>query len=421
MNYPNPIAPQYDSPMENKSWPEANYKKEVLIPALDGVKVPVAQPRKAVAFRQPLYVTRPMLPSLDDYTMMLSEVWNSGQLSNGGPKHEALEVALGEFLDNHNISLFNNGTIALVTACQALRLAGEVITTPFTFPATPHVLSWNNITPVFADIDPVTMNLNPRNIEPLINGKTSAILAVHVFGTPCDVDAIESIADRHGLRVIYDAAHAFGTQINGKSIAQYGDATMFSFHATKLFHTAEGGALTTRDPAVTKRVNFLKNFGIKDESTVLMPGINGKMCELQASLGLLTLSMVKAEQVRRRRVAMIYRECLSEETGLILPALSERVSNSYQYFPIRVDASRCNTTRDHIVERLKEFNIYARKYFWPLCSEYSCYRMLPSAQPNRLPIAYKVANEVMCLPFYGALADDDVYQICEVLRLLLRH
>lgn len=370
-------------------------------------------------FDEPIYVTRPMLPSLDAYTALLAEVWASGHLTNAGPKHEAFEAELAHFLGNSNISLFNNGTIALVTACQALRLSGEVITTPFTFAATPHVLSWNNITPVFADIDPVTMNLNPENIEPLINGRTSAILAVHVFGTPCNTYAIEKIADRHGLRVIYDAAHAFGTRLDGRPITEFGDATMLSFHATKLFHTAEGGALVVRDPAVKKRIDFLKNFGIQDEATVLMPGINGKMNELQAALGLLTLGMVEEEWRRRKRVAAIYRERLANVEGLTLPPQSEKVISSYQYFPIRINSLFCGTTRDRLVEDLRAFNIFARRYFYPLCSEYSCYRMLPSAQPSYLPIAHRVAKEVMCLPFYGALVEEDVHRICDAVLFLL--
>jgi dTDP-4-amino-4,6-dideoxygalactose transaminase len=368
-------------------------------------------------FDQPIYVTRPILPSLQDYMEELREIWQSGWLTNVGAKHVALEGALASFFENKNISLFNNGTIAMVTACQALRLSGEVITTPFTFPATPHVLSWNNITPVFADIDPVTMTLDPQNIEPLITSRTSAILAVHVYGLPCDVGGIQAVADRHGLRVLYDAAHAFGTRVHGRLVTDFGDASMLSFHATKLFHTAEGGALLVRDPAVKDRVDFLKNFGIKDEFTVLMPGINGKMSELQAALGLLTLQMVAAERDKRRGIGEIYRSRLTEIEGVSVPEIPCGVEDSSQYFPIRIEGRHAN--RDDVYDGLHRFNVSARKYFYPLCSDYSCYRMLPSAHPSYLPIAHKVASEVLCLPFYGALEDDVVHRICDIIRFLV--
>lgn len=375
--------------------------------------------RRPPGFEEPVYVTRPMLPPLDEYTELLAEVWDSGHLTNGGPKHEALEKALAQFLGTSNVSLFNNGTIALITACQAMRLTGEVITTPFTFPATPHVLSWNNITPVFADIDPVTMNLDPRNIEPLISNRTSAILAVHVFGQPCDVIEIETIAARHGLRVIYDGAHAFGARIDGRPVTDFGDATMLSFHATKLFHTAEGGAVVTRDASLKRRIDLLKNFGIQDESTVLMPGINGKMNELQAALGILTLRMVEDEKRRRSSVAEIYRARLADVPGLALPPEPVAYEPSCQYFPVRIQEERCGVSRNRIVEGLRRFNIYARKYFYPLCSEYSCYRMLPSANSAYLPVAHKVAGEIMCLPFYGELPSSAVHRICDALLYLL--
>lgn len=370
------------------------------------------------AFEQPIYVTRPILPSLDDYMRELEDIWDSGWLTNVGAKHIALEEALATFFGNRNISLFVNGTIAMVTACQALRLTGEVITTPFTFPATPHVLSWNNITPVFADIDPVTMTLDPGNIEPLITSRTSAILAVHVYGLPCDVGGIQTVADRHGLRVVYDAAHAFGTRVNGRLVTDFGDASMLSFHATKLFHTAEGGALLVRDPVVKHRVDFLKNFGIKDESTVLMPGINGKMNELQAALGLLTLKMVAGERKKRGATAEIYHERLADIDAVSLPRMPCGIEHSYQYFPIRIERKR--VTRDDVFEGLHRFNVFARKYFYPLCSDYSCYRMLPSAHPSYLPVAHKVASEVLCLPFYGALEDEIVHRICDIIEFLVQ-
>jgi dTDP-4-amino-4,6-dideoxygalactose transaminase len=370
-------------------------------------------------FKSPIYVTRPMLPPLDEYVNQLREVWESRWLTNVGGKHIALEKALAAFFGNKNISLFNNGTIAMMTACQALRLTGEVITTPFTFPATPHVLSWNKITPVFADIDPVTMTLDPQNIEPLITSRTSGILAVHVYGMPCDVAGIQTVADRQGLRVVYDAAHAFGTRIDGKLVTDFGDASMLSFHATKLFHTAEGGALLVRDPLVKERVDFLKNFGIKDEVTVLMPGINGKMNELQAALGLLVLKMVSHEREKRRVIAEIYKNRLNAVPGLTVPMNNNDVEYSYQYMPIFVDVKKTGRSRDELIENLRQYNIYARRYFYPLCSDYSCYRMLPSAHPSYLPVAHRVASQVVCLPFYGGLENDDIQRICDIIQWLI--
>ena len=370
------------------------------------------------AFDEPIYVTRPMLPPLDEYMGQLREIWRSQWLTNFGAKHIALQHALAECFENKNICLFNNGTSALLTACQAFRLTGEVITTPFTFPATPHVLSWNQITPVFADIDPATMTLDPRKIEPLITDRTSAILAVHTYGIPCDVEGIQLVADRYGLPVLYDAAHAFGTRIGGRPVTDFGDATMLSFHATKLFHTAEGGALFFRDSAVKERAELLQNFGIENEVTVLMPGINGKMSELHAALGLLTLKMVAAERESRRAVAEIYRERLADIDAVSMPTVRPSAENSYLYFPIRVQSTY--VTRDEIYDGLRRFNIFGRKYFYPLCSDYSCYRMLPSAHPSYLPIAQKVASEVLCLPFYGTLEMDVVHRICDILCYLIR-
>ena len=370
-------------------------------------------------FDQPVYVTRPMFPEFSDYTEKLREIWDAQWLSNGGMQHQKLEAALSEFLRSQHLSLFTNGTIALIVACQALRLSGEVIVTPFTFPATPHVLSWNNISPVFADIDPVTMNLDPNGIERLITNKTSAILAVHVYGTPCDVHAIQRIADVHGLRVIYDAAHAFGSEVDGAPIASFGDATMFSFHATKLFHTAEGGALVVQNEEVKKRVDLLKNFGIKSEFEVIMPGINGKMNEIQAAMGLTVLKMVDDEREKRREIARIYNNHLSEIEGIDLPISVNLHSSSMQYYTIRVSKDRCRRDRDYVYEKLREYNVYSRKYFFPLCSDYSCYRMLPSASAENLPVAHKAAQEVLCLPFYSSLGVDKAEIICNMIKKIV--
>jgi dTDP-4-amino-4,6-dideoxygalactose transaminase len=320
-----------------------------------------------------------------------------------------------------HLSLFNNGTIALVVACQALRLTGEVITTPFTFPATPHVLSWNNVTPVFADIDPDTLCLDPASVESLVTSRTCGILGVHVYGVPCDVHALGTIARSHGLRVVYDGAHAFGTQISGQPIASFGDATMFSFHATKLFHTAEGGALAVGDPDLKRRIDLLKNFGIKNEDEVVMPGINGKMSELQAALGRIVLRHVSVERTRRAALRLVYGEALAGVPGLRLLAMPADVTDSLQYLVLRVDAAQAGCSRDVLHERLKRYNIITRKYFHPLCSDYACYRQLPTANPQHLPNAYRVASEVLALPLHGALSDDDVQRICDAIQFALTH
>jgi len=367
-------------------------------------------------FDQPVYVTRPILPDLQEVTEKLREVWESGWLTNNGHQHQVLERQLTDVLKVPYLSLFNNGTIALITACQALRVSGEVITTPFSFPATPHVLTWNNVKPIFCDIDPVSMNIDPARIEAMITPHTSGILATHVYGTPCDVDAIQEIADRYGLKVIYDAAHAFGTEIDGRGIGTYGDATMFSFHATKLFHTAEGGALSFRDDNLKTRIDYLKNFGIKNEEEVIMPGINGKMNEMQAALGLVTLRYVEEEKTKRRALLDTYRCALASVPGIGLLQPAANVKSSCQYFVIRIDREAFGRSRDFVYDRFREYNVYTRKYFSPLCSDYSCYRQLPSSNPDNLPVAQKVVQEVLAMPLYGGLADADVERICAMLR-----
>lgn len=375
--------------------------------------------RRPAPFEQPIYVSRPMLPPLDEYVDQLRDVWDSRWLTNNGAKHQALEQALAEHLRAPHLSLFNNGTIALVVACQALRLAGEVITTPFTFPATPHVLSWNGVTPVFVDIDPDTMNLDPAQIEPLITNRTSAILAVHVYGTPCDVSGIGQIADLYGLKIVYDGAHAFGTEIDGRPITEFGDVTMLSFHATKLFHTGEGGALVVRDELMKRRVDLLKNFGIKNEAEVVMPGINGKMSELSAALGLVNLRQMGAERAGRAEVAAVYDERLAGLRGVRTLALPRNVTNSYQYYVARIASGRSGSRRDALYEGLKQFNVFARRYFHPLCTEYSCYRSLPTADAHRLPVAYQVADEVLTLPLWSALGAAGAHRVCDAIEFLL--
>jgi len=367
-------------------------------------------------FVKPIYITRPILPDLEEFNKKIKEVWETGWLTNDGPQHQALEAAVKSELGVPYLSLFNNGTIALMVACQSLRLSGEVITTPFTFPATPHVLVWNNVRPIFCDIDPVTMNIDANKIESLITPQTTAILAVHLYGTPCDIHQIEEIANRYGLKVIYDSAHAFGVEINGTGIGNFGDISMMSFHATKAFNTAEGGALVYKDANLKSRIDFLKNFGIKNEDEVVMPGINGKMNEIQAVIGLLNLRYFHEEVAKREKLTSVYRHLLKDVPGITLMESQPGVKSNYQYFVIRVDSRVFGHSRDFIHERFKEYNVFTRKYFSPLCSDYPCYRHLPSSSPKNLPVAQKTSKEVLCLPLYGQLSTDDIEQICMILK-----
>lgn len=365
-------------------------------------------------FPEPIYVTRPLLPPVEEVTAKLTEIWSTQWLTNNGTQHELLERRILEHLSVPHLSLFNNGTIALITAVQSLRLSGEVVTTPFTFPATPHVLSWNNIRPIFCDIDPVTMNIDADKIEAVITPHTTAILGVHVYGTPCDVFKIQATANRYGLRVVYDAAHAFGTRIGDVGIGNFGDIAMFSFHATKLFHTAEGGALSFTDPNLKPRIDLLKNFGIKSPDEVVMPGINGKMNEIQAALGLLVLGYVHEETEKRKCIIQTYKDLLGDVDGITLMHEPAGVTISCQYFVIRIDEQRFGSSRDAVLNVLQEHNVIARKYFYPLCSEYTCYKQLPSANPGNLPVAHQVVQEVLCLPLYGRLQESTVQRICEI-------
>lgn len=367
-------------------------------------------------FSNPIYVTRPFLPDLQDVQQSLSEVWGSQTLTNGGPKHQQLERALCDTLKAPSLSLFNNGTIALITACQALELTGEVITTPFTFPATPHILTWNKIKPVFCDIDPKTMNIDVSKIESLITKETSGILGVHVYGTPCDVFGIERIAKKHNLKVIYDAAHAFGVEIDGRGIGTFGDLSMFSFHATKLFHTLEGGCLTFNDVKLKPHIDLLKNFGIKNEDEVILPGLNGKMNEVQAAIGLINLVHLEEERQRRAVIVETYHEELGNIEGLTLVERFNNIRPSYQYFVIRIQSDLFGMSRDELHLKLKEFNVITRKYFNPLCSDYFCYKDLQSAKVEKLPVSHRVVKEVLVLPLYGRLPLNDVRKICELIR-----
>ena len=369
-------------------------------------------------FDEPIYVTRPMLPDLKEFQKQLEEIWDSKWLSNGGPKHQQLEEEIRSLLKVPAVSLFNNGTIALMVAVNSLRLFGEVITTPFTFPATSHVLNWNGISPIFCDIDDKTMNIDAAKIEQMITPRTTGILAVHVFGTPCDVNRIQEIAGVYGLKVVYDAAHAFNTQIDGTGIGNFGDVSMFSFHATKLFHTAEGGALTCKDPSLKQRIDLLKNFGIKNEEEVMLTGINGKMNEIQAALGLINLRCMEGERVKRQKIKEIYYQLLGNIEGITLRNLPDNIQSSHQYFVIRIDQAKFGRSRDEVYALLKEYNVIARKYFYPLCSDYPGYRHIPSAAPANLPVANKVVKECLCLPFYGGLDLSSATKICEIVKTL---
>ncbi|KVU29382.1 aminotransferase [Burkholderia ubonensis] len=374
--------------------------------------------QKPDGFGNPIYVTRPMLPPLGEFKSQLEDIWDSAWLTNSGAKHIELEAALADKLGAEHFSLFNNGTSALLVACQALRLAGEVITTPFTFPATPHVLHWNNVTPVFCDIDEETLTIDPAVVEALITPRTTGVLGVHVYGMPCDVQAFERIREQYGVKVLYDGAHAFGTEIDGKPIALFGDATMYSFHATKLFHSAEGGGLAMADAALKRRVDLLKNFGILNETEVIMPGINGKMNEIQAALGLVNLSHYEAERDARTRVAQVYLERLEGIRGITCFKLPASVRHSMQYFIVRVNPLTCGVSRDQLYERMKQFNVFSRRYFYPLCSEHNCYRALPSADPGRLPVATRVSREVLALPLFGEIGEDGANRIVDIIHYI---
>lgn len=363
---------------------------------------------------RPIYVTQPYLPPLEEFLPYLQEIWDKKILTNGGPYHAKLEQALCEYLGVEHISLFTNGTIALVTALQALRITGEVITTPYSFVATAHSLLWNGIKPVFADVDPETFNLDPARIEAAITPQTTAIMPVHVYGRPCNVDAIQKIADIYNLRVIYDAAHAFGVRYRGVSLASHGDLSVLSFHATKVFNTFEGGAIVCPDAKTKQRIDHLKNFGFVDEVTVVAPGINGKMSEFNAALGLLQLKHVPNALARRSEIAETYRQALAGLEGIrTLDAPALTIANN-AYFPILVGPDYY-LSRDGLYERLKNRGIHGRRYFYPLISDFPMYRGLPSAHKSNLPVASQASAQVLCLPIYPALAATDQSRIVELI------
>ena len=361
-------------------------------------------------------VTSPLLPELEELNTYLRDIWQRKWITNNGHYHKELEAALCEYLKVPYVSLFTNGTLPLITALQALRITGEVITTPYSFVATTHALWWNGIKPVFVDIDPRTGNLDPQKIEAAITPKTTAILPVHVYGKPCDTAAIQSVADKYGLKVIYDAAHAFGVEVEGKSILEAGDLSTLSFHATKVYNTVEGGALVMHDAQTKKRIDYLKNFGFAGETEVVAPGINSKMDEVRSAYGLLNLKQVDRAIAARRRVAVKYREALRDVPGIRYFEDMPGVKHNYSYFPIFVDASEYGMTRDELYFNLKEKNILGRRYFYPLISTFSTYRGLPSAAPSNLPNAHRMADEVICLPMHHLLTGGDVERIIEVIR-----
>ncbi|ATW26958.1 DegT/DnrJ/EryC1/StrS family aminotransferase [Candidatus Formimonas warabiya] len=369
-------------------------------------------------FSQPVYVSQPLLPGIEELTKLVKLIWDSKQLTNNGKMVQQLEKELAEFLHVPYLSLFCNGTVALQLACQVLRLSGEVITTPFTFAATVHALAWNHLKPVFCDIEEDTFNMNPDLVESLITPETSALFPVHVFGRPCNVVKLQDVAERNGLKVLYDAAHAFGVKINGQDIASFGDVSMFSFHATKIYHTVEGGALTFNHPYLKERADSLKNFGIRGTDHVAEPGSNGKLNELQAAVGILLLDKVPEEIARRKEITALYRQMLSDVPGIKTMKESENVFANYPYFVIQIDKKEYGLSRDELYEKLKEYNIITRKYFYPLCSNFPCYRDLPSADRQRLPVANRIAETVLALPLYGQLPHSAVEKICTIIRSL---
>jgi dTDP-4-amino-4,6-dideoxygalactose transaminase len=362
-----------------------------------------------------IFVTQPDLPDLKEFIPYLEEIWDSKILTNGGPFHEKFEEALCEYLNVENISLFTNGTLALITALQALRITGEVITTPYSFVATAHSLLWNNVKPIFVDIDPISLNLDPRKIESAITPQTTGIMPVHCYGRPCDVNSIQEIADTYNIRVIYDAAHAFGVNYNSESILRNGDISVLSFHATKVFHTFEGGAVVCKDKNLKKRIDRLKNFGFVDETTVIAPGINAKMSEINSAFGLLQLKKIDSLIKKREKIETLYKEHLSDIPGIkILPNL-ERSTSNYSYFPILV-TDEFGISRDSLFQKLRDNNIIARRYFYPLISEFPMYRSLPSASKANLPIANKIANQVICLPMFAELLVNDISRIVKIIQ-----
>lgn len=356
-------------------------------------------------------VTSPLLPDLDDFHEMLKDIWERKWITNNGEYHKRLESALAEYLKVPYISLFTNGTLPLLTALQALRITGEVITTPYSFVATTHSIWWNGCKPVFVDIEESTCGIDPEKIEAAITPKTTAIMPVHCYGKPVNMDAIQAIADKYGLKVIYDAAHAFGVEVNGESVLTRGDMSTLSFHATKVYNTLEGGALVVHDAQTKQRIDYLKNFGFAGETEVVAPGINSKVDEVRAAYGLLNLRLVDDAIEKRHQVAIKYREALRNVPGIRFFDDMPGVRHNYSYFPIFVDAEKYGMTRDELYFKMKDLGILGRRYFYPLISNFSTYRGLPSASPENLPIATKIAEQVICLPMHHMLTDKEIERV----------
>lgn len=365
--------------------------------------------------KKQITVTSPLLPDLEAFQGQLKEIWDSKWVTNNGQFHKQLEQALCEYLKVPYISLFTNGTLPLLTALQALNINGEVITTPYSFVATTHSIWWNGCKPVFVDIDPSNCGIDPDKIETAITPRTSAIMPVHCYGKPCDMERIQAIADKYGLKVIYDAAHAFGVEVNGKSVLEQGDMATLSFHATKVYNTLEGGALVMHDAETKKRVDYLKNFGFAGETKVVAPGINSKMDEVRAAYGLLNLKQVDEAIEKRHQVAIKYRKALRNVKGIRFFDDMPGVRHNYSYFPIFVDAEEYGMTRDELYFKMKEQGVLGRRYFYPLISTFSSYCGLPSAAPENLPVATRIANEVICLPMHHELSDGDLSRILDLI------
>lgn len=361
-------------------------------------------------------VTSPLLPDLNEFNEVLKEIWSSKWITNNGSFHKQLEKELAAYLKVPYISLFTNGTLPLLTALQALRITGEVITTPYSFVATTHSIWWNGCKPVFVDIDPATGNIDPDKIEAAITPKTTAIMPVHVYGKPCDTKRIQDIADKYGLKVIYDAAHAFGVEVNGESILNAGDLSTLSFHATKVYNTIEGGAMVMQDEKTKQRIDYLKNFGFAGETTVVGPGINSKMDEMRSAYGLLNLKQVDNAIEARHKVAVRYREVLRNVEGATFFDDMPGVRHNYSYFPIFIDSEKYGMTRDALYEKMKAANVLGRRYFYPLISEFSTYRGLESARPENLPNAHKMADSVICLPMHHELSENDIDRVLRCIK-----
>ena len=360
-------------------------------------------------------VTSPLLPDLDEFHSLLKEIWDSKWVTNNGSFHKRLEAALCDYLKVPYISLFTNGTLPLLTALQALHINGEVITTPYSFVATTQSIWWNGCKPVFVDIDPINCGIDPDKIEAAITPHTTAIMPVHCYGKPCNMERVQAIADKYGLKVIYDAAHAFGVEVNGQSVLCQGDMATLSFHATKVYNTLEGGALVMHDADTKKRVDYLKNFGFAGETEVVAPGINSKMDEVRAAYGLLNLQQVDETIEKRHQVAIRYREALRNVKGIRFFDDMPGVRHNYSYFPIFVNADEFGMTRDELYFKMKEHGVLGRRYFYPLISSFSTYCGLPSATPENLPVATKIANEVICLPLHHELDNEDISMILELI------